>query len=103
MQNKVKEFNLNKGCHTKEIPVYARMLDIISEMGEFSKEYLKPTKYGTNDFVVTEDFKMEFGDVLYSLLSLANETKIDAEECLNMAIEKYTKRIENKKNIGSGR
>ena len=102
MQEKVKMFNENKNCHTKPMPIYARLLDTQSEMGELAKEYLKNSKYGTIDFVMTEDFEMEFGDVLYCLLSLANETGISAEKCLDKVIAKYRKRIESKKTMGSG-
>lgn len=87
MQNKAKQFNENMPCHRKPAPTFARLLDIQSELGELSKEYLKATRYGTEDFSVTEDFKMEFGDVLYSLLALANELNISAELSLNMALK----------------
>ena len=103
MQNKVKMFNENKMCHEKKMPVYARVLDLQSELGELGKEYLKSSKYGTENFALQEDFKMEFGDCLYSLLSLAVETEISAEECLDMAIEKYQKRIDSKKSMDSGK
>ena len=101
MQNKVKKFNENKECHKKLMPIYARLLDTQSEMGELAKEYLKNSKYGTKEFVLTDDFKMEYGDVLYCLLSLANELNIDADKCLDKAIEKYKNRIKQKKNMGS--
>lgn len=97
LQKLVKNFNDEKNCHSKPMPVAARLLDIQSELGELSKEYLKPTSYGTKDFVVTDDYKLELGDVLYSLFSLANETGVDASECLNKVIEKYKNRL-NKKN-----
>lgn len=101
MQDKVKKFNQNKGVHEKPMPVNARLLDISSELGELNKEYLKSSSYGTKKFLMSENFKMEFGDVLYSLLSLANETNIDANECLDMALNKYNDRIKNKKSMGS--
>lgn len=101
MQEKVKIFNDNRNCHLKPMPIYARILDVQSEMGELAKEYLSPSKYGTQNFVVTNDFKLEFGDVLYSLLSLANETNISAEECLNMVLEKYKNRLNKSNNMGS--
>ncbi|MBQ7797794.1 MAG: hypothetical protein IJ371_01575 [Clostridia bacterium] len=47
MQNKVKNFNDNRTCHKKPMPTFARILNIQSEMGELSKEYLKNSKYGT--------------------------------------------------------
>lgn len=103
MQNKVKEFNKNKSCHRVPMPVYARILDIQSEMGELVKEYLKHSKYGTKEFELEEEFKMEFGDVLYSLLSLADELNINAEECLDRAIKKYQARIDKNKTMGSGK
>lgn len=103
MQNKVKEFNENKSCHKVPMPVYARILDIQSEMGELAKEYLKHSKYGTIDFELEEEFQMEFGDVLYSLLSLADELNINAEECLDRAIKKYQARIDKNKTMGSGK
>lgn len=101
MQNKVKEFNNERNCHLKPMPLHARLLDTQSEMGELVKEYLNGTNYGTKDFVLTDNFLMEYGDVLYCMLSLANELDIDAEKCLDMAIEKYQKRIDKKKNMGS--
>ena len=103
MQNKVKEFNNAKNCHKEPMPVYARLLDIESEMGELAKEYLKHSKYGTKEFELDEEFQMEFGDVLYSLLSLADELNIDAEECLDRAIKKYQARIDKNKTMGSGK
>ena len=103
MQNKVKEFNMNKNVHKNPMPIYARLLDIQSELGELAKEYLKASKYGTNDFVVNEKFEIEFGDVLYCLLSLANELNIDAEKCLDSAIDKYKNRIIKNNSMGSGK
>ncbi len=62
---------------------------------------LKASKYGTLPFVKNEEFENEFGDVLYNLLSLANETNIDVDKVLNKAIEKYEKRLLAKNNMGS--
>ena len=101
MQNKVKEFNEKENCHGEPMPVYARLLDLQSEMGELAKEYLKNSDYGAKECVIGEDFSMEFGDVLYCMLSLANEANIDAEKCLDMAIQKYQRRIGKKQTMGS--
>lgn len=103
MQKKVKEFNKNMPCHEKPMPIHARILDIQSELGELAKEYLKNSKYGTQNFDLTEDFKLEYGDVLYSLLSLGNEVGLNAEEELDKVLEKYKKRIIDKNSMGSGR
>lgn len=103
MQNKVKEFNSSKTCHREPMPIYARLMDIESEIGELEKEYLKSTKYGTKEFEVSDDFKEEFGDVIYAILSLSNEVQISAEECLNISLEKMRKRMKEKNSFGSGR
>lgn len=103
MQSKVKSFNEEKMKNREKMTSESRMLDIQSELGELSKEILKSTNYGTKEFSVTEDYEMEFGDVLYSLLSLANETNIDAEKCLTKALKKYESRMNKKDDIGSGR
>ena len=102
MQNKVNEFN-KKNRGSEPLEVSSRLMDIQSELGELCKEYLKATDYGTKDFKVTEDFALELGDVLYSLYSLANETGIDSNEQVQKVLDKYQRRIDEKKNMGSGR
>ena len=103
MQNKVKEFNDKKECHREVMPVNARLLDIESEVGELAKEYLKSSKYGTKNFEMTDDFKEEFGDVLYAMLSLSNELGLNAEECLDVSLNKMKSRMEKNKTLGSGK
>ena len=102
MQNKVKKFNEKAGNFAEPMPVNARIFDIQSEMGELCKEHLKSTNYGSENFKLTEDFKMEYGDTLYSMLSLANELDINANDCLKMALKKYEARINKKSSMGSG-
>lgn len=101
MQEKVKLFNENKKVHTTAMPIQARLLDIQSELGELSKEYLKNSKYGTKDFKLSNEFELEFGDVLYSLLSLACELNLNSEQALDKIIEKYKSRIKQNNNMGS--
>jgi len=101
MQKKVKEFNDKMNCHKEPMPTYARLMDIQSEFGELTKEYLKGTKYGTKSFEMHHDFELEFGDTMYSILCLANELELDAEKCLEMVLEKYKSRIEQNGTMGS--
>ena len=103
MQNLVKDFNDKKSCHREPMPVYARLMDIESEIGELEKEYLKSSNYGTKEFEVTDDFKEEFGEVVYAILSLSNELGISAEECLKISLEKMKKRMEKTNSFGSDR
>ena len=85
------------------MPVYARMLDVESEMGELAKEYLKATNYGANSFELTSNFKEEFGGVLYALISLDCELKIDCEESLELVLSKMSDRMKKNNAFGSGR
>ena len=101
MQNKVREFNKKAGDFASPLSLQARILDIQSELGELAKECLNCTCYGTKEFKLTDDLKMEYGDVLYSLLSLASELNISANECLQMALKKYQTRIDKKSTMGS--
>ncbi len=100
MQNKVREFNEK---HQKDLNVNIRMLDIVSEAGELAKEVIKGQYYGEKSFEITPNFESEIGDMLYSLLSLANEVNIDAEKALENVLKKYDDRFSNKGNIGSGK
>ena len=100
MQNQVKEFNQKYNSLSKISPEN-RILDIQSELGELSKEILKSTDYGKSEFKITEDFILEFGDTLYSILCLANETGINANDALEKILNKYEKRFLEKGNFGS--
>ncbi len=101
MQKKVAEFNIKKNVHKTPMPIHARLLDIQSEIGELAKEYLKHSSYGTSEFELNEDFIMEYGDVLYSFLSLADELNINADLALDKVINKYKTRIEKHGSMGS--
>jgi len=102
MQKKVREFNEANRVYDEEMPVSARMLDIISEMGELNKEYLKSSNYGTKKFTLTKDFELEFGDCMYSLMCLANEVGLDADKSLDKVIAKYKERISKNNRLDSG-
>lgn len=99
MQTLVKDFCLkHKLCSSKN----ARLLDLVSETGELAKEFLKITAYGQkDDFIKNDSLMLEFGDVLFSLLALANSLEIDTRVALDMALAKYDKRIKNKNSPSS--
>jgi len=77
-----------------------RILDLASEIGEIASDATKTTDYGSNenDLKVKED---EIGDAFFSLLALASDLGIDAEEALEKSIQKYKERIENSGEPGS--
>lgn len=100
IQKAINQFNESKGI-TSSVDV--RIIDLVSEVGELSKEVLKGTDYGSKAFSKTEEWESEIGDVLFSLICIANETNTDLEEALNYVLNKYEKRFSNKGDIGSGR
>lgn len=100
IQEVVESFTESKGMNSN---VNVRIIDLVSEVGELSKEVLKGTAYGNKVFSKTEEWNSEVGDVLFSLICLANETNTNLEECLNQVLNKYEKRFNSKGDLGSGR
>ena len=82
---------LNKA--DKRMDVQSRMMDLASEVGELSKEVLKSTQYGKKEFVMTSEFKEEYGDVLYAILCMGIENGIDIEDNINKMINKMNGRF----------
>lgn len=91
----VKEYDL-------AIPIRDRLLDLVSEVGELSKEVLLNTDYGKTAFQPDECWERELGDVLFALLCLANATEVDLSGALRVVLEKYRIRREESGEIGSG-
>ncbi|MBT4210079.1 MAG: nucleotide pyrophosphohydrolase [Candidatus Komeilibacteria bacterium] len=85
-----------------DLSVEHRVVDLMSEVGELSKEILLSTSYGKSKFRSTDNLKNELGDVFYSLIVLANYFDIDMEEILYKTLDKYKKRVKNKSDLGSG-
>ena len=78
IHEKVSDFNAEYGV--KHNPIM-QVLDIVSELGELSKEFLKETGYEIGVVEKTKDIELEMGDIFYSLISLANELDLNLENC----------------------
>lgn len=89
-QEKVKDFVKSYDLEAK--PEF-RALDIVSEIGEVAKELLKASKYGKSECSYSEGIKRELGDLLFSVICLANTYEIDLSEALDLVLEGYKKRI----------
>jgi NTP pyrophosphatase (non-canonical NTP hydrolase) len=87
--------------HDLETPPAYRLLDLVSELGEVSKETLTSTEYGHQpaDVDVSAD---EIGDVLFALLAVSEQLDIDAGAALDEALTKYESRVEDAGSPGSG-
>ncbi len=89
LQEKVEEFCEN---YSIDHPMEHRLIDVMSELGEVSKEILENTEYGSTSLTYSNELKEELGDLPYSLITLANALKIDLESAVNTALEKYESR-----------
>ena len=90
IQEKVKIFCNQNKLNTS---VEYRILDIMSELGELSKEILLSSDYGNKKIELNDKIKLELGDVLFSFITMANSFDVDLDDCLNQVLEKYQKRI----------
>jgi len=97
-QDKVKEFIEKNNLKSS---IEADALDLVSEIGEVSKEILKMNDYGTKSLELNEEIKFEIGDVFFSLIKLSNKLKIDLEDALNLVLNKYQNRFDKKGEISS--
>lgn len=86
-----------------EVSVQARLLDLVSEVGELAKEALKGTHYGRESFYPTSEWASELADALFSLICMANSTGVNLEAGLDEVLDKYRQRLALKGDLGSGR
>lgn len=89
--------------HDIDTPVEARLLDLVSEVGELAKEVLKGSAYGRTPFAPPEGWDGELADALFALLCLANSTGVDLDAALAAALAKYADRLAARGDAGSGR
>src|SRR5262245_41331964 len=98
LQTRVASFVAENGI---KADVAHRLLDAVSELGEVAKEVLKSSNYGAKTFVPSPEFEEELGDVLFSILCVANSTGVDLEAAVENALRKYQRRLAVKGNPGS--
>jgi NTP pyrophosphatase (non-canonical NTP hydrolase) len=88
IQNKVDDIIDKFGGYWKPMEMFAALVEEVGELGrEFNSVY-GPKKKKKD----TEGLKGEFGDVLYSLVCIANSLDINMEEVVMNSINKGLKR-----------
>ena len=103
MQEQVADFVARYGLDT---PLPYRLLDLVSELGELTKELLKATEYGNRPMEpasLPPAWEDELGDVLFSLICTANATGVNLDDALTAALTKYRKRLDARGGAGSGK
>lgn len=80
------------------------VLDLVSEMGEVAKAILEATDYGRSKgkHFARPQLEEELGDVLYSVILLANSVGIDLAVSLQATLRKIEHRIRTQGHAGSG-
>ena len=78
-----------------------RLLDLVSEIGEVVADATKSSDYdeSVEEMDIEHD---EFGDVLFSLMAVANDLEVDLDEAFEEAMQKYSRRMNEKGDPGSG-
>jgi NTP pyrophosphatase (non-canonical NTP hydrolase) len=87
--------------HGLETPPAFRLLDLVSELGEVAKNATESTDYGEEPDALALDSD-EVGDVLFSLLAVAESVDVDAGDALDEAIAKYERRLDENATPASG-
>lgn len=87
--------------HQLQHTAFVHALDLMSEMGEVTKELLKATAYGEKPAQFRPEISEEMGDLLYSLCLLAGSVGVDLEAALQQTLDKYEQRWQAKGHIGS--
>ncbi len=100
LQEQIRLFCLHHGMVAR---AETRILDVLSELGEVAKELLKSSEYGMRESSRTDDLEQEMGDLLFSVIQLANAHNIDLETAVRDVMKKYERRINEKGDAGSGR
>lgn len=100
LQQEIDAFIKDKGCNNQ---IEVRLLDLVSEIGELSKELLTGSAYGCRPFEVTGNWTGELGDAFFSLICVANATGCSLETCLKTVLMKYEDRYTINHDLSSGK
>jgi NTP pyrophosphatase (non-canonical NTP hydrolase) len=73
-------------------PPLAMFASLVEEVGELGREINNFERYKIKREMSTSELDVEIGDVLFSLICIANYFKIDMEDALLKTLEKYSKR-----------
>lgn len=79
------------------------VLDLVSEIGEVTKTFLEAANYERSKReLANSQLEKELGDVLYSVILLANSVGIDLTAALQATLRKIERRIRTQGHAGSG-
>ena len=86
-QEEIKKFRRRKFPLWEEQSIQVEVLDLVAEAGKFLHEYTRFQEKRLPD--VTEGVKKGLGDILYSLICVANKLNISLQHCLDESLVIY--------------
>lgn len=97
-QKIVKEWIESKGSKWSAYAEYCHLVEEVGELGEALTVQQGERQPGSGEKGLADhhDMDEEIGDVLFSILVMANRLGIDAEACFNTTIERYNKKVEKR-------
>jgi NTP pyrophosphatase (non-canonical NTP hydrolase) len=99
LQARVREFlERHDLSHTPQ----THALDLCSEVGEVAKALLEASDYGQVPLSADPALAEELGDVVFSLMALAESLDVNVDQALDGALAKYERRLATKGHSGSG-
>jgi NTP pyrophosphatase (non-canonical NTP hydrolase) len=98
LQKDVKKWTDTKGFKWSAYAEFCHLVEEVGELGEALtvKHGEREAGSGSKGLADHSDMKEELGDVLFSLIVIANRFGIDLENCFNSTIRRYNKKIEKR-------
>ncbi len=74
---------------------YIHLIEETAELGEAITVYKGDRKAGSGEAALADhaDLKEEIGDLLFSILAIANELNINTEQALKLAYSRYKRKL----------
>jgi len=73
-------------------PPLAMFASLVEEVGELGREINSLEGYKRKRSVTSSSLESELGDVIFSLICVANHFKVDLEDAFLKSLDKYSKR-----------
>lgn len=97
-QLKVKKWTNKNGFKWS---VYADFCHLVEEVGELGealtvKQGERKAGSGSKGLADHSDVNEEIGDILFSLMAIANRFKVNLDDCLGLTIDRYNKKLNDR-------
>jgi len=94
-QKIVDEWIEEKGLKLSEYAKFCRLVEEVGELGEAMTVKMGERKAGCGSKRLADhsDLGEELGDILFSLIEIANVFNINLESCFDLTIQRYDKKV----------